>query len=378
MKDVMFYFEIHQPFRLRPTNLYDVKSEQNVFWDEKNEEIFRRVAERSYIPATRNLMEYGIKSSFSITGTAVEQALMYNTKVIDAIDDYVKSGLCEMLSETYYHSLASIWNYDEFKRQVDMHRDLMKRIFNVVPKVFRNTELIYDDRIAEMVKRMGFTSIITEGTDSIVKDHSPNYRYASPSGLNLYLRNYVMSDNISFRFSNTKWKDYPLTADKYAKWINESEGDMVNLFMDYETFGEHQTQETGIFDFMKYLPVYFRDYGIETITISEAEKRHRVKDVLSIPETISWADTRRDLSAWLENEMQIDTFDRIKKCREKAGRLWGYLQTSDIIYYMSIGLEQDFTVHEYFNPYKSPYLAFIYTNYALDKICGSSYGKNEI
>ncbi|WP_297216109.1 glycoside hydrolase family 57 protein [Thermoplasma sp.] len=377
MKDVMFYFELHQPFRLRPINLTDLRGEtRDIFWDEKNEEIFKRIAVNNYIPATQHLMEYGIRSSFSLSGTFMEQASRYCPRVIDVIEDYVKSGLCELMAETYYHSLASIWNDEEFTRQVSMQTRSLKNVFNYDPVSFRNTELIYNDHIAEMAKKMGFRNILAEGTDEISSRYNVNHRYAAPSGINLYLRNYPLSDDISFRFSNRSWKDYPLTADKFARWISLADGDLINLFMDYETFGEHQRPETGIFEFLKYLPRYFQEYGIDTILVREAELRHRTRDFISIEKTTSWADKNRDLSAWMGNLMQVSTFDRIRECKDKLGDLWGYFQTSDVIYYMSIGDEQDFTVHEYFNPYRSPYLAFIYTNAALDILCGKNYGKN--
>ena len=377
MKDVMFYFELHQPFRLRPINLTDLRGEtRDIFWDEKNEEIFKRIAVNNYIPATQHLMEYGIRSSFSLSGTFMEQASRYCPRVIDVIEDYVKSGLCELMAETYYHSLASIWNDEEFTRQVSMQTRSLKNVFNYDPVSFRNTELIYNDHIAEMAKKMGFRNILAEGTDEISSRYNVNHRYAAPSGINLYLRNYPLSDDISFRFSNRSWKDYPLTADKFARWISLADGDLINLFMDYETFGEHQRPETGIFEFLKHLPRYFQEYGIDTILVREAELRHRTRDFISIEKTTSWADKNRDLSAWMGNLMQVSTFDRIRECKDKLGDLWGYFQTSDVIYYMSIGDEQDFTVHEYFNPYRSPYLAFIYTNAALDILCGKDYGKN--
>ncbi|PYB68642.1 alpha-amlyase [Thermoplasma sp. Kam2015] len=377
MKDVMFYFELHQPFRLRPINLTDLRGgTRDIFWDEKNEEIFKRIAVNNYIPATQHLMEYGIRSSFSLSGTFMEQASRYCPKVIDVIEDYVKSGLCELMAETYYHSLASIWNDEEFTRQVSMQTRSLKNVFNYDPVSFRNTELIYNDHIAEMAKKMGFRNILAEGTDGISSRYNVNHRYAAPSGINLYLRNYPLSDDISFRFSNRSWKDYPLTADKFARWISLADGDLINLFMDYETFGEHQRPETGIFEFLKHLPRYFQEYGIDTILVREAELRHRTRDFISIEKTTSWADKNRDLSAWMGNLMQVSTFDRIRECKDKLGDLWGYFQTSDVIYYMSIGDEQDFTVHEYFNPYRSPYLAFIYTNAALDILCGKDYGKN--
>lgn len=373
MENIVFYFELHQPLRLRPLKMQDKQDNKDIFWEEMNSEIFKRIAVNSYIPATKLLMESGIKSTFSMSGTFIEQALKYSPETIDVIDDYVKSGLCELMGETYFHSLAAIWDEEEFKYQVKEQMDTIRNIFNYSPVSFRNTELIYNNRIAEIAKDMGFRNIITEGTDEISEHHSPNYRYLAPSGINLYLRNYRMSDNISFRFSNTAWNEYPLTAEKYLGWVQKSPGDIMNLYMDYETFGEHQRKETGIFDFVRYLGKHMEDYGLKTIKLDEIQKKHPAMGAVSIDKTISWADTRRDLSAWLGNKMQNEAFNRLKQCGNCYNKkIWRYLQTSDLIYYMSMGNPEDFTVHEYFNPYRSPYLAFIYYMYALDNLCSKT------
>ncbi len=370
MEDIIFYFELHQPFRLRPLRMQDKIQPEDVFWEEQNMELFRRISENTYIPATRTFMESGIHSTFSLSGTFIEQALKYSPKTIDVIEDYVKSGLCELMGETYFHSLSSIWDEDEFALQVNDQMKLIRDTFNYIPESFRNTELIYNNRIAEIARNMGFKNIITEGTDDIIKYHNPDYRYLTPSGINLYLRNYPMSDNISFRFSNDRWPGYPLTADKFIKWVAESPGEIMNLFMDYETFGEHQKKESGIFEFVKYLPGYMREYGLKTMNIRDISKYHRPMGNISIEKTISWADTGRDLSAWLGNSMQKDAFNRLKSCKNTdKTKIWRYLQTSDLIYYMSMGNPEDFSVHEYFNPYRSPYLAFIYYMFALDILC---------
>ncbi len=370
MEDIIFYFELHQPFRIRPLRMQDKISPEDIFWEEKNMEIFRRISEDAYIPATKTFMESGIHSTFSLSGTFIEQALKYNPKTIDVIDDYVRSGLCELMGETYFHSLASVWNEDEFIEQVNDQRKLIRDTFNYVPESFRNTELIYNNRIAEIARDLGFTNIIAEGTDNIIKNYNPDYRYLAPSGINLYLRNYAMSDNISFRFSNDQWSGYPLTAEKFIKWAKESPGDIMNLFMDYETFGEHQKKESGIFEFIKYLPGYIEEYGLKTMNIREISAHHRSMGTVSIDKTTSWADAGRDLSAWLGNSMQQEAFDRLKSCNNFDNRkIWRYMQTSDLIYYMSMGNPEDFSVHQYFNPYRSPYLAFIYYMFALDILC---------
>ena len=354
MENIIFYFELHQPFRIRPLRMQDKIGPDNIFWEEKNMEIFRRISENAYIPATKTFLESGIHSTFSLSGTFIEQALKYNPKTIDVIDDYVKSGLCELMGETYFHSLASVWNEDEFIAQVNDQRKLIRDTFNYVPESFRNTELIYNNRIAEIARDLGFKNIIAEGTDNIIKNFNPGYRYLTPSGINLYLRNYPMSDNISFRFSNDQWSGYPLTAEKFIKWTKESPGDIMNLFMDYETFGEHQKKESGIFEFIKYLPGYMEEYGLKTMNIREISKHHSPMGTVNIDKTTSWADAGRDLSAWLGNSMQQEAFNRLKSCSNfDKIKIWRYMQTSDLIYYMSMGNPEDFSVHQYFNPYSS-------------------------
>ncbi len=356
--NVILYFEVHQPKRLKFYRLNEINKNHDYFWHEKNKEIFLRVS-NSYIKTTRILMENNINASFSITGTLIEQAMEYNTRVIDAFDDYFKSGLGELLDETYYHSLSSIFDNDEFIEQINEHKKLMKDMFNIVPESFRNTELIYNDNISKTVKSLGYKNIITEGTDNLIKNYNPNYLYKSVSGLNLLLRNYRLSDDISFRFSNHGWNEFPLTADKYASWIKKTPGDFINLFMDYETFGEHQKEETGIFQFLKYLPLEFKKNNIKFIKINETSDFND-HGIISIDNTISWADTDRNLNPWLGNDMQKEAFDKLISLKNsKNKKLWRYFQTSDNLYYLSTGKPEDQEVHNYFNPYKSPYNAFL-------------------
>ncbi|MGC8662830.1 MAG: glycoside hydrolase family 57 protein [Thermoplasmata archaeon] len=361
MKKVVFYFQLHQPKRIREYRRSEIGSNHDYFWSEKNNEILNRIINKCYIPMTRTLIDNGIKASISISGVLLEQLIDMNSEVIDILKEYIRSNLGELLSETYYHSLSSIWAPDEFGRQVKKQNDLLIKIFGIMPKTFRNTELIYNDSISRMVKDLGFKTIITEGTDEIISKNSPNYTYKSVSGLNLLLRNYRLSDDISFRFSNRSWNEYPLFADKYSKWISLTPGEVINLFMDYETFGEHNWNETGIFEFMKALPGELNRYGIELSTIKDAVNFSKARETLSIPKTISWADTERDLSAWLGNDMQNEAFEMIKSLKNNKNMdLWGLLQTSDHFYYMSTKHLSDQEVHEYFNPYHSPYLAFFY------------------
>jgi len=359
MKAVVFFFEVHQPRRLRRYRMNEIGHSHNYFWDDKNSEIMKRVSERCYVPALKAFMDSGLRSSISLSGTFMEQAIQYAPASIDAFKSYFRSGLSEPVAETYYHSLASIWDEKEFREQVRMQVSAVSREFGLEPHSFRNTELIYSDKIAGIIASMGFRRVLAEGTDSIIREKSPNHIYRSTAGISLFLRNYRLSDDISFRFSNWKWPEYPLTADKYAKWIDSAPGDVANLFMDFETFGEHQVAETGIFEFIKALPREFERRGIEMLTLEEADSRFGKNSTLSVPQITSWADTRRDLSPWLGNEMQRQAFNELINNIKRRDSTWRSLQTSDHLYYMSTGTSQDITVHEYFNPYKSPYYAFL-------------------
>ena len=369
MKSLVFYFQVHQPRRIRPYRRSEIGVKHDYFWDERNMEIMQRVAQKCYLPTTRILLQEGIPASFSLSGVFLEQAAEYVPEVIDVFREYFRSGLGEIMSETYYHSLASVWNPQEFREQVEEHRRLVQRLFGVNPVSFRNTELIYSDGISHEVRNMGFRNMITEGTDEIIAAHSPNFAYRTVSGLKLLLRNYRMSDDIAFRFSNPGWNDFPLFADKYAGWVAASPGDVTNVFMDYETFGEHQWKETGICQFLKTLPRELSSRGVEITTVDRAASENSDHGTVSVENPISWADTDRNLNAWLGNAMQNDAFNAMKTIDGDTDRkTWRLLQTSDHIYYMSVRNFADQDVHSYFNPYLSPYLAFIYYMAILDDL----------
>jgi len=361
MKKIIFFFEVHQPRRIRPYRRYEIGKAHEYFWHDKNKEILSRIISKSYIPMTKFLIENNFPCSISISGILLEQLIELNSPILDLFKDYFKSGLGELVGETYYHSLASIWDDEEFSNQIKFQEETLIKIFGIKPVTFRNTELIYSDHISEVVKKLGYKNILAEGTDEVISKYNPNYKYTSVSNINLFLRNYRLSDDISFRFSNTTWNEYPLFADKYAKWIHLTPGEVINLFMDYETFGEHQWKETGIFEFMKHLPKELRKYGIELSTINSFAESSGSKGQISIQKIISWADTERDLSAWLGNDLQKEAFEFMRSLKgNKNMHVWRSLQTSDHFYYMSTKHFSDQEVHEYFNPYKSPYLAFIY------------------
>lgn len=372
MKSVCFYFQVHQPFRLRKYQIFEIGKNQNYFDNDKNRFILNKVAKKSYIPMNNlllNLLDKNdeFKISFSITGTAIEQLAEYNEEAYESFIELGKHKRVELLDETYYHSLSFLYSKEEFKKQVEMHNKLMRKLFRKNPKVFRNTELIYNNELAKFIGRMGYKAIISEGADKILGWRSPNYVY-KPRGTNirLLMKNYKLSDDIAFRFSNRAWKEFPLTAPKYAEWIKNTNGNFINLFMDYETFGEHQWEDTGIFEFMKFLPKELKNREITFTTPSEEADEKPVAEI-NIPYFISWADLERDLSAWLGNEMQRAAAEELYKIekevlKSKNERIiedWRKLQTSDHFYYMCTKWFSDGDVHKYFNPYESPYEAFI-------------------
>jgi alpha-amylase len=372
MTDVCFYFQVHQPYRLKKYTLFDIGKRKDYFDEKKNKEIMRKVARKCYKPANRviqHLLEThdDFKVAYSITGTAIEQFEEYAPEVLDSFRELVATGKVELLNETYYHSLSSLYDPDEFKKQVKQHGKAMKREFGQKPKVFRNTELIYNNELGKAVYKLGFKGMLTEGWDAVLGWKSPNHVYkAKGSPIKLLMKNYQLSDDIAFRFGNKQWAGYPLTADKFASWVAPIQGDSVNLFMDYETFGEHQWKDTGIFNFLKQLPNALKANGVRFHTPSELLK-HKPKDEIDVPNTISWADSERDTSAWVGNKMQqsaakqiFNMKHRVRKSKDKElMQAWNKLTTSDHLYYMCTKWFSDGDVHKYFNPYDSPYDGFI-------------------
>ncbi len=377
MKTVCLYFQVHQPWRLKVYRFFNMGKDHNYLDDFTNRAIMQKVARQCYLPMNALLLRLikdnkgKFRCSFSITGTAVEQFKAYAPEVLDSFKALAETGCVEFLAETYSHSLASLRSEEEFTEQVKLHAAMIKREFGVKPTAFRNTELIYSDSIAATVSRMGFKTMLAEGAKHVLGWKSPNFLYtdATDNKLRLLLRNYKLSDDIAFRFSNEGWDQYPLTADKFASWVAAENGDVVNLFMDYETFGEHQAADSGIFDFMKALPATLLDprCGVEFATVSEAAQKHQPVAVLHCPHTMSWADEERDITAWLGNELQNEAFEKLYSLAPKVKALknkdfefvWNFMQTSDHFYYMATKWLSDGDVHSYFNPYGSAYEAFI-------------------
>ncbi|MCQ2164634.1 MAG: glycoside hydrolase family 57 protein [Bacteroidales bacterium] len=375
-KNICLYFQVHQPTRLRLYRFFDIGKDSHYYDDFANRTILKRIAQKCYLPMNELLLESikeskgAFKVAFSISGSAIEQFERYAPEVIDSFRELAQTGCVEFLCETYNHSLASLASPAEFKHQVLKHKAVIQKTFGVEPKAFRNTELIYSDTIGAGVYELGFKTMLTEGARHIMGWKSPNYVYSNAikSGLKLLLRNYTLSDDIAFRFSDRQWQSWPLTAEKYLESLAAADGDIVNLFMDYETFGEHQSADCGIFDFMRALPrVVLADGGYKFVTPSEAAKSLKAVDSLDVPEAISWADEERDVTAWLGNELQQDAYNKLYSLTEKLSilndaMLWedfGHLQASDHFYYMCTKFFSDGEVHKRFNPYDTPYEAFI-------------------
>ena len=345
----------------------------------------RRVAERCYLPANRLLHDLilrhngAFKVAFSISGVAIEQFERYAPEVIDSFKALAATGCVEFLAETYSHSLASLSSTTEFKKQVKQHAELMRRLFGVKPTVFRNTELVYSDAIGASVAEMGYNVMLTEGAKHILGWKSPNFVYVNAINprLKLLLRNFNLSDDIAFRFSDKGWNGWPLTADKFADWAVSAleKDDVLNLFMDYETFGEHQRSASGIFDFLNAVPAAILSRNLAFCTPAEAAQKHQPVAPLHVPFPISWADEERDTSAWLGNELQEEAFNKLyaleadvyKTKDENLISVYRKLQESDHFYYMCTKFFSDGSVHSYFNPYDTPYEAFInYMNVLAD------------
>ena len=378
MPALCFYFQVHQPYRLRHYTFFDIGA--NPFYEDEdaNCDILLKVARKCYLPMNDVLLELirrfdgRFKVSFSLTGTVLDQFEEYAPEVLESFQALARTGCVEFLDETDSHSLSFLFSRQEFRAQVARHRERMQNLFGVAPRVFRNTELIYNNDLAREVEEMGYDAVLAEGADHVLGWRSPNYLY-QPAGctrLKLLLKNYTLSDDIAFRFSNHDWPEYPLTADKFAAWVHalNGQGDLINLFMDYETFGEHQWEASGIFDFMRALPdAILRNPDFRFQTPSEAAASLAPRARLDVPQFMSWADAERDLTAWQGNDMQQDAINALYQCEGQVKtlgdpdltRAWQRLQTSDHFYYMCTKWFSDGDVHKYFNPYGTPYDAYI-------------------
>jgi len=383
MPDICLYFHVHQPTRLRHYTVFDIGKNDNYFDDERNLFYLERIARKCYVPANKVLLDSinrfdgKFKFAFSITGTIIEQLEQFYPNVLESFRALVDTGCVELFDETYYHSLSSLISEKEFNRQVKQHNKKFKNVFGVRPNVFRNTEALYSNDIAKAVEKMGYKAMVCEGLDHILDWRSPNFVYrAKDSNLRVLMRNYKLADDIAFRFSSRDWAEWPLKADKYASWLSAIQGQCINLFMDYETFGEHHWEDTGIFNFLGSLPGEALKYPqLSFSTPSEIISKHEPVDEIDIPYYSSWADVNRDLSAWLENDMQKHAFEEIKSLEQTMMKKknsqqlanWRKLQTSDHFYYMCTKWFADGDVHKYFNHYNTPYDAYLnYMNVLTD------------
>lgn len=378
MKTICFYFQVHQPFRFRRYRFFDIGNDHYYYDDYTNESVMTKVASKCYIPANNLLLKMlkahkgKFKVSFSISGLAIEQFQLYAPEVLDSFKELADTGMVEFFAETYSHSLVSLKDKDAFRSQVEAHSKLMEELFGKRPQVFRNTELIYSDLLGEMVADMGYKAMLTEGAKHILGWKSPNFLYCNAINprLKVLLKNYKLSDDIAFRFGNKSWSEWPLTAPKFVDWLKklDSREEVINLFMDYETFGEHQDKSTGIFEFLENIPIAaLKTKELSFSTPSEIAESLQPVAPVSVPHPISWADEERDLTAWLGNEMQEEAFNKlyallpkIAQCNDpKLLKDWNFLQSSDHFYYMCTKFFSDGDVHAYFNPYETPYQAFI-------------------
>lgn len=382
MPSICFYFQVHQPFRIKKYSVFDVGRDHNYFDDENLKEkgtraVIEKVARKCYLPTNEILLDLirhnpEFKISYSFSGTALEQMEKFAPEVLESFVKLVKTGNVEILDETHYHSLSFFYSDEEFIRQIKQHRRKIKEIFDYEPKVFRNTELAYNNELAMLIENLGYKGIIAEGWEHYLGHRSPNFLY-KPKGaskIKLLLKNYKLSDDIAFRFSNRGWTEYPLYAPKFSQWVNAINGcgHTVNLFMDYETFGEHQWEDSGIFNFLRVLPEELLKHPDNNFkTPSELVDLYDAMDEIDIHNILTWADTERDLSAWTGNSMQKSALKKIYELEEdvinskdeKLADDWRKMQTSDHFYYMCTKWFSDGDVHKYFSPYESPYEAFI-------------------
>lgn len=380
-KAIVLYLHVHQPYRVRHYTVFDAGNKPDYFdapYDDRtsNHAILNKVAEKSYIPTNRKLLELlhrypEFRLSLSITGTVLEQMETWNAAVLHSFQELIATGRVEIVGETYHHSLAFFYSLSEFEAQVNMHREKIEKLFNQTPKVFRNTELSYNNDLAYWADRAGYKGILAEGWDPVLGWRSPNfvYRPTHTENIRLLMKNYKLSDDIAFRFGDRDWAEWPLTAEKFSGWLADNqEATNFNLFMDYETFGEHQWSESGIFDFLNHLPEeWLKDPHHTFMTVSEAIDAFEPVDQIDTPQTTTWADTERDLSAWLGNPMQqqaIHALYELQKPVMDSGDWaliedWRKLTTSDHFYYMCTKWFNDGDIHAYFSPYETPYEAFI-------------------
>ncbi|APJ03986.1 glycoside hydrolase family 57 protein [Silvanigrella aquatica] len=380
MVALCLYFEVHQPFRISHYRIKDISKHKDYFNDISNQSIFEKVARKCYWPAgllIASLLKRhpnDFKVTFSMSGTFLQQCELYDLKLLELYQDILSLPNAEIICETSHHSLASLFDEEEFYKQIEIQKSTLKKLFNREPKAFRNTELIYSNKIGELVKKAGFDVCLLEGWDPFIPENwSPHHIFHHPyiHDLKLLPKSYKLSDDLAFRFSNRSWESWPLTAEKYHTWLEkllDGNHEFVGLFMDYETFGEHQWADTGIFEFLdRFVTNIVYDKRFEFLTVSETANKFSPRAVMNVDRPLSWADTERDISAWLGNRIQEDALERAYKLKNDILLLddnetteeWRKLLTSDHFYYMCIKWSSDGDVHKYFSPFDSPYEAYL-------------------
>ena len=382
MASICMYFQVHQPLRLRKVSLLNVFSGQMhpspkeaYFNRELNEQIFRKVATKCYLPTNELLLKLieehngDFRFSFSLTGVFLEQCEMFGKDVLESFKRLADTGSVDFLAETYYHSLSSFYrDGSEFDSQVKMHHEAIRSLLGVSPQVFRNTESIFSNEIAARAERLGYSGIVAEGVEHTLGWRSPNYLYnvQGCEKIKVLMRNYNLSDDIGYRFSSRAWKEWPLTAEKYAGWLAKCDGQCVNVFMDFETFGEHHWGDTGIFSFLRHLPAACLSHKNLNFKMAREVAEWDARGTMDVPYPTSWADMERDLSAWLGNDMQNACFHEMESLGDAARRqggehleAWRLLQSSDHLYYLCTKSMSDGDVHKYFSHYANPYEGFI-------------------
>ena len=381
MPDVCLYFQVHQPYRLQPYDFFRIGENADYEDVAMNARILSKVAENCYLPANR-LFKRQIEQSggrfrmtLSISGVTIDQMQRHRPDVLESFQELVATGGVELLAETYHHSLAFVHSEQEFERQVALHRQKLEEVFGVRPRVFRNTELIYHDALAAKMENLGFDGILAEGVERNLKGQSPDFVYRAPAcrRIKTLLRNAVLSDDLGFRMADASWAEHPLTPEKFAGWLARRGGEVVNLFMDYETLGEHQAEATGIFDFWQALPDAVDKAGLQWMTPSEVIERHPATREYRSRVLSSWADRERDLSAWMGNAMQREAIAKIHGMEAEILAIddpeltetWARMLTSDHFYWMSTKSGSDGDIHSYFTPYPSPHDAYLYYMNAL-------------
>ncbi|HVV26075.1 MAG TPA: glycoside hydrolase family 57 protein [Candidatus Saccharimonadales bacterium] len=380
-KAIVLYLHVHQPYRIRHYTIFDAGTQHDYFdapYDdrENNERILKKVAEKSYLPTNQRLLKLlqthpEFKLSLSLSGLVIEQLERWSPEALQSFKDLCATGRVEIVGETFHHSLAFFYSRPEFEMQVEMHRQKVQAVFGQTPQVFRNTELAYTNELATWADQAGYKGILTEGWDPILGWRSPNfvYRPAGTEQIRLLMKNYKLSDDIAFRFGDRGWKEWPLTADKFAHWMSEDyHATNFNLFMDYETFGEHQWEASGVFDFLEHLPgEWLKTEDHTFMTVSQAAESFEPVDEVDVPGIVTWADTERDLSAWTGNAMQAGAIQSLYNLEQRVLETgdwaliedWRRLQTSDHFYYMCTKWFNDGDIHAYFSPYETPYVAYI-------------------